>query len=112
METITRATLSALTEYHWPGNVRELENVIERAVILTRGSTLELGEWPPTRAALAPAGPSRRLADVERQHILEVLDATHWRVSGANGAAALLGLKPTTLESRMKRLGIARSRQS
>ena len=90
IETITPATLRALTEYHWPGNVRELENVIERAVIITRGDTLELGEWPPTHAGFAAASPARRLADVERRHILEVLEATRWRVSGANGAAALL----------------------
>ncbi len=100
--------MAALVKYDWPGNIRELENVIERAVILTEGQTLELGDWlsRPTKAPSTSKVPS--LDELQRSHILEVLDLTGGKVSGADGAAAILGLKPTTLESRMKKLGIAR----
>jgi transcriptional regulator with GAF, ATPase, and Fis domain len=102
-------TLAALQAYHWPGNVRELENVIERAVIITDTDTLTLGEWPPpSQSAAPPPTPSATLEDVQRQHILATLEQTNWRVSGEGGAAERLGLKPTTLESRMKKLGIVR----
>lgn len=113
IESIPPDMMHALRGHAWPGNVRELHNVIERAVILSRGGVLELGEWPaaPVRAAGSSEGngttpPSLR--DVERQHIIKMLERTGWRVSGAKGAAAILGLKPTTLESRMKNLGIHR----
>jgi transcriptional regulator with GAF, ATPase, and Fis domain len=108
IEAIPQAALDLLAGYAWPGNVRELENVIERAVILTRGSVLELGGW--RRKADAPAGPSPvpTLDEVQRRHIVEVLELTGWQVSGERGAASLLGLKPTTLEARMKKLGITR----
>ena len=101
--------LERLSAYSWPGNVRELQNVIERAVILSPRGRFVLGD----AASLAPAGgatkkPARTLDEVERQHILEVLEETAWRVSGSRGAARILGLKRTTLESRMKRLGINR----
>ncbi|MGD2216826.1 MAG: sigma 54-interacting transcriptional regulator [Gemmatimonadales bacterium] len=110
IESIPQASMNALMAYDWPGNVRELENVIERAVILTTGSELELGDWLGGSAA---AGPSRiaTLEELERDHITRVLEATGWRVRGDAGAAALLGLKPTTLEARMKRLGIERQRR-
>jgi transcriptional regulator with GAF, ATPase, and Fis domain len=112
--------LRRLTAYPWPGNVRELQNVIERAVILSSRGRLELGELigatlgvatPGAAAATAAesaSGPARRLEAVEREHILSVLERTGWRVSGQRGAAALLGLKRTTLEARMKKLGIQR----
>ncbi len=101
--------LDRLCAYSWPGNVRELQNVVERAVILSPKGRFELGEI----AATAPAGGGakkkpRSLEDVERDHILAVLEETGWRVSGDRGAAKVLGLKRTTLESRMKKLGIAR----
>jgi transcriptional regulator with GAF, ATPase, and Fis domain len=101
--------LDRLCAYSWPGNVRELQNVIERAVILSPKGRFELGDL----AAAAPAGAaakkaSRSLEDVEREHIIAVLEETGWRVSGDRGAAKVLGLKRTTLESRMKKLGIAR----
>ena len=119
IETIPTATLAALTAYDWPGNIRELGNVIERSVIVSRGGVLELGDWistqtPATGAPAAPAGlrplgdPGGTPDEIERARILEVLEATKWRVSGPKGAALRLGLKPTTLESRMKRLGITR----
>ncbi len=108
IETIPHAAIEALKTYPWPGNVRELENVIERAVILTQGSQLELGDWLPKTSA-APVGQSvPTLEELERAHILGVLERTGWRVSGEKGAANLLGLKPTTLEARMKKLGITR----
>lgn len=109
IETIPRATLAALVEYPWPGNVRELENVVERAVILSQGTELELGDWFSRRKRNGP-GPLATLDDVQRGHILKVLEQTGWRVSGAGGAARILGLKPTTLEARMKKLGIRRAR--
>ncbi|UCC71853.1 MAG: sigma 54-interacting transcriptional regulator [Gemmatimonadota bacterium] len=109
IESIPQAAMNALTAYDWPGNVRELENVIERAVILTGGRELEPGDW-----LLASVGPSPSrvptLAELERDHIVRVLEATGWRVRGEGGAAALLGLKPTTLEARMKKLEIERKR--
>jgi formate hydrogenlyase transcriptional activator len=101
--------IERLTSYAWPGNVRELQNVIERAVILSPRGRFVLGDL-----AGGPAvGPDERseartLEDVERRHILGVLEQTGWRVSGDRGAAGILGLKRTTLEARMKKLGIQR----
>jgi transcriptional regulator with GAF, ATPase, and Fis domain len=108
---IPRPTLDALQRHDWPGNVRELRNVIERAMILGHGPTLRI-ELPPTPSAPSADEPAGRLSleEVERQHILAVLTKTCWRVSGQHGAATLLGLKPTTLESRMAKLGIMRKR--
>jgi formate hydrogenlyase transcriptional activator len=109
-------TMQRLVTYPWPGNVRELENVIERAVILSSGAELEVGpEIPsargaPARAAAAvvtaEAADSGSLDEVERSHILDVLRQANGRIEGANGAAARLNLKPSTLRSRMKKLGI------
>ena len=106
--SVPQKVITALQAYHWPGNVRELENVVERAVILSRGTQLELGNWMPSAAAASEAGTIATLADREREHIVETLELTGWRVRGVRGAAALLGLKPTTLEARMKRLDIER----
>ena len=94
-------------QYPWPGNIRELENVIERAVILSPDGRFELGDVLP-RSGEMPTRPLRTVEDVERQHIVEVLEETGWRVSGERGAARILGLKRTTLEARMKKLGILR----
>ena len=103
--------LELLFAYAWPGNVRELENVIERAVIISPGPELRLGSWfAPGGSAKAAPSKSQRLEEKEREHIVSVLDRTGWRVSGDRGAAEILGLKPTTLESRMKKLGISRSK--
>jgi DNA-binding NtrC family response regulator len=108
---IPRPAMEALEQHEWPGNVRELRNVIERAMILSHGPTLriELPSTPkaPTTEELAE---DLSLQEVERRHILAVLRKTRWRVSGQRGAAKLLGLKPTTLESRMSKLGIMRQR--
>ena len=107
IERIPQDGLRALEVYEWPGNVRELQNVVERAVILTRGSSLQLGG---PLGSTAPSAPEQvfNLQELERTHILSVLRRTGWRVSGKQGAAELLGLKRTTLEARMKKLGIQR----
>jgi transcriptional regulator with GAF, ATPase, and Fis domain len=104
-----------LVAYPWPGNVRELENVIERAVILAAGPTLEIGpDVLPINVATmacedrAPEQPAT-LETNEREHILTVLGQTGWVVEGPRGAAKILGLHPNTLRSRMKKLGIRRA---
>ncbi len=126
---IQRETMERLASYAWPGNVRELENVIERAVILSRGNELEVAPGvlpeiapvahaqtaPPRRAPeeKVPALPRPQSIDqVERNHILEVLMRTNWRIEGTEGAAALLNLNPSTLRSRMKKLGVQRNTQA
>ncbi len=111
--SIPAATMTALSQYHWPGNIRELENFIERAVILSRGSNLEvpLGELRD-RAADTPAPSSPPLAtleDAEREHIRRALQDANWLIGGPSGAAARLGMKRTTLQSKMARLGIERA---
>ena len=105
VETIAKSSLQALHQYQWPGNVRELRNVIERAMILTSGTTLKI-DLPGVIAA--PAARLVTLAEAEREHIQRVLQFTGGRIRGAGGAADILGLKPTTLESRMARLGLRR----
>jgi formate hydrogenlyase transcriptional activator len=110
IDRVPAGLMAALTAHAWPGNVRELEHVVERAMIVSDGPELAAPDWLP-RSRL-PSSPAQvaTLVDVERAHILEVLDATGWRVSGTGGAAELLGLRPSTLESRMKKLGIVRRR--
>jgi formate hydrogenlyase transcriptional activator len=107
---IPTSALQAMTEWKWPGNIRELQNFIERAVILTTGECLEvpMEELTPPRAQRASAAKSRSLSlrEVEREAIVEALRKTNGRVSGPQGAAALLGLKRTTLQYRMRLLGI------
>ena len=94
-----------MQRYPWPGNVRELRNVIERAMILSKDATLRI-----TLPEIAASKTYQKgtLEEVERRHIHEVLESTGWRIRGKNGAAELLGLKPTTLDSRIKKLGIQR----
>ncbi len=101
--------MKALQSYHWPGNVRELENIIERALVISRGNKLEIGDWLPRDEMDVRKSKIPTLTELESDHILKVLDLTSWRVSGSGGAAEKLGLKPTTLEARMKKLGIRRS---
>lgn len=108
---IPAKVMDALMAYDWPGNIRELENIIERAMILSNNGSLEFGDWIPSDKIIATnmAGDaSTKLEDVEKEHILEVLNKTGWKVSGEKGAAKILGLKPTTLEVRMKKMGIKR----
>jgi transcriptional regulator with GAF, ATPase, and Fis domain len=120
IEVIAPATLQQLRAYAWPGNIRELENVIERAVILSPATQLEVE--PATLRAPAPAptaGPERvggaaamTMAEHERQHVLAALAQTRWVIDGPRGAAKLLGLHPNTLRSRMKRLGLERPHET
>lgn len=105
---IPKRALNALLAYEWPGNIRELENVIERAVILSPENKLELGDWIPKKTKVSNSVELETLAQFEKKYILEVLNRTSWRVSGEKGAAKILGMKATTLESRMKKLGIKR----
>jgi len=115
IEAIPSESLETLVNYSWPGNIRELRNVVERSVILTSGKRLRI-----PKDALAEAGQSSsessepaqvlRMAEAERRHIIEALNACNWVVGGSKGAAALLGLKRSTLQSRMEKLGIQRAR--
>ena len=113
IESIPAKSLAALTEYSWPGNVRELENFVERGVILSRGPELELplSELKPSNkpAPAAASTGSATLEHAERQHIMRVLSETDWVIGGPTGAAVRLGMKRTTLQSRMKKLGIERA---
>jgi transcriptional regulator with GAF, ATPase, and Fis domain len=133
LDGVSRETMRRLQEYPWPGNVRELENVLERAVILAAGATLEVapdllpakalpasaeeraqaevavGVAAPVAAPQAPSQPLPRLEAVERDHILKVLRHTNWVITGPRGAATVLGLNPSTLRSRIKKLGISRA---
>jgi transcriptional regulator with GAF, ATPase, and Fis domain len=111
IDSIPPAVLEHLTSYPWPGNVRELENVLERAVITSADSTLRLLE--PLTAEPVETGsisPTTMLVDIERAHIVRVLHTSEWRIEGPRGAANLLGLRPSTLRSRMRKLGIVRTR--
>lgn len=108
ISSIAPDVMTALMDYDWPGNIRELENIIERAMILSRGNSLEYGEWIPVEKMPLAKSQSARLGDLEKEHILETLRKTGWKVSGEKGAAKILGLNPTTLEARMKKLGIKR----
>ena len=132
VEYVPSDVMDALVNYSWPGNVRELENLIERAVLLSPGQELQVPitelkasrsnslrkTWPGestgmvfldnSPAALPSAGSPATLEETQRQHILRVLRQTHWRISGSHGAAKLLGIKRTTLQARMRKLGIKR----
>ena len=117
IEKIPSATMAALTAYHYPGNIRELQNMIERGVILSRGRTLDL---PPTELKsstefelsgnihTSAQSNGSTLEAVEREHILRVLRESDWVIGGATGAAARLGINRTTLNNRLRKLGINR----
>ena len=107
VDSIPRDNMLALQRYAWPGNVRELRNVVERAVILGRDPRLVI-DLPKAPKRVASTWPSVRLADIERDHIDAVLEGAGWRIRGRGGAAELLGMKPSTLESRMAKLGLRR----
>jgi PAS domain S-box-containing protein len=124
--TLSRHQAALLKQYNWPGNIRELKNVIERAVILSQGKVLRLDlamanifdatadavETPSDQASGSDILTEQELTDLGRQNTLKALKAADWRVSGPTGAARLLGLKPTTLADRMKKLGISRTERS
>jgi formate hydrogenlyase transcriptional activator len=108
IEAIPDDVMHLLETYDWPGNIRELENVIQRAIILSNGNALSIGDaWLPTPERV-PIGDSVTLIDVERRHIVNVLQKSGWQIEGARGAARVLGMKPSTLRSRMAKLGIVR----
>jgi formate hydrogenlyase transcriptional activator len=130
VEYIPADVMDALVNYSWPGNIRELENLIERAVLLSTGKELRVPiaelkaaaafpgpvgnpEQPGSSMAIAaPPGnssaPIATLEDADRQHILRALRQTNWRIAGPGGAATLLGMKRTTLQARIRKLGIKR----
>lgn len=103
--SISHSSLQMLKNHHWPGNIRELKNVIERAMIITSGTTLRV-DLPRTQKGVASG--IMTLGEIQRKHILEVMELTRWRIRGKNGASEILDLKPTTLEARMAKLGIKR----
>jgi formate hydrogenlyase transcriptional activator len=109
VETIHSETMKVLTQYHWPGNVRELQNVVERAVILSTGPVLKV-PLSDLKTSSKPNDPANggTLEEAQRKHILAALDETNWVLGGTNGAAARLGMKRSTLQFRMRRLGISR----
>jgi formate hydrogenlyase transcriptional activator len=127
VDTIPSETMTTLVRYHWPGNIRELQNVIERAVILSSGSVLRVptdelrlrisakgdgsvlrdsGTETPTAGDSGKGRLRAALNDAERQEIVATLEKTNWKVAGPNGAAALLGMNRSTLQSRMQKLGV------
>ena len=108
IDTIPTETITALCRYNWPGNIRELENLIERAVILTQGTALYVPLAELKQRAGDGIPPPTTLEETEREHILRILRSTKWVIGGPTGAAAQLGMKRTTLQSKMQRLGIAR----
>ncbi|HKB35998.1 MAG TPA: sigma 54-interacting transcriptional regulator, partial [Gemmataceae bacterium] len=110
LDAVGQPTMDRLLAYPWPGNVRELENVLERAVILATGPTLDLD--PDTLSAPGPipaAKPRPSLEAVERDYVLTVLQETNWVIDGPRGAARILGLHPNTLRNRLKKLGLTRA---
>jgi transcriptional regulator with GAF, ATPase, and Fis domain len=124
IETISQETMQYLQNYPWNGNIRELQSVIERAAIVTQGSKLQLADrltvrenkdspknesTPVSTNPLMPTnGDFTTLEDMERRYILTVLEKTHWRIHGKNGAAEILDINPNTLRSRLQKLGIKR----
>jgi formate hydrogenlyase transcriptional activator len=110
IEAVSKDTLNALQEYHWPGNVRELESVIERAVITSQGTALQVVDRFDTfkKTGESPGQEVKALSELEHDHILQVLQKTGWRIEGKNGAATLLSLNPSTLRARMRKDGILR----
>ncbi len=123
IETVSREAMEALQSYSWPGNIRELQSVIERAAIITQGPKLQLaddlgriaGPEPRSETTISAPLPSVNsdghlltMEEVERRHVLNVLEKTRWRIHGKGGAAEVLGLNPNTLRSRLQKLGIQR----
>jgi formate hydrogenlyase transcriptional activator len=111
IESVSKETMAALVSYNWPGNIRELQNLVERGVILSRSPTLEIPLTELKRSTRLPGSQSNSsttLESVERDHILRVLSETRWVIGGPSGAAARLGMNRTTLNHRMRKLGISR----
>jgi len=109
VDRISSEGMARLRAYDWPGNIRELSNVVERAIILSRSGTLDFSEEAfPSSSTTCGREPAVTLEAIERNHIEQVLKQTHGVIHGPNGAAKLLGLNPSTLRSRIKRLGLSK----
>lgn len=109
IDAIPRESMAALQQYAWPGNIRELRNLVERAMIVATSTRLTIPV--PIRASIPAPGAGKRsekLSDVELEHLRRVLESTGWRIRGTDGAAERLGLRPTTLETRLAKLGLRR----
>jgi transcriptional regulator with GAF, ATPase, and Fis domain len=111
ISSISKESMRQLQLYPWPGNIRELRNVIERAVIMATGPRLTVPMPQPGVARVTPTQTALTLKELEIEHIRTALRTANWRVRGRGGAAERLGLKPTTLESRMAKLGVTRPRE-
>ncbi len=111
VDTISVETLDLLVRYPWPGNIRELENLIERAVIISPGPVLRV-PLSEIKSTFEPVADNLTLQAAERDHILKALDATNWVLAGPRGAAARLGMKRTTLQSKMRKLGVRKHQHS
>jgi PAS domain S-box-containing protein len=110
IERVPYDVIKSLQEYHWPGNVRELENIIERSMIISPDSTLHLADkLDISMTTNNETSQSKSLSDMERNHISRILDQTRWKIEGRNGAAEILNLNPSTLRSRIRKLGIIKS---
>jgi formate hydrogenlyase transcriptional activator len=110
LREISRANLQYLMDYDWPGNIRELKNVIERSVILSEGDILRLDWWDKKSSIEVLSEDHHTLQQVEKEHILSVVQKCHWKINGENGAAEVLAMHPNTLRSKMKKLNIERPR--
>jgi len=108
IDAIPVEVMETLVNYSWPGNIRELRNIIERSVILTSGKRLTIPKDDLRETHASTATPVLTMDDAERRHILDALDASSWVVGGPSGAAAMLGMKRSTLQSRMQKLGVVR----
>jgi transcriptional regulator with GAF, ATPase, and Fis domain len=108
---IAPAFIDSARAYDWPGNIRELENVVERAMVMSRGDPLEGTVLPPAASpgSLAPSVVHGTLEEIERAHIRRVLEGAHWVIEGEHGAARMLGLNPSTLRGRLRKLGIRKT---
>ncbi|MEN6317489.1 MAG: sigma 54-interacting transcriptional regulator [Syntrophaceae bacterium] len=108
IKSIPKSTMKSLQDYSWPGNVRELEHIIERAVITSTGPVLHLADQFEQKISESRKEHPKELSEIERQHILKILEQTRWKINGENGAANLLNIHPSTLRFRLKKLGINR----
>ncbi len=108
LKSVSGSTLKVLADYRWPGNIRELENIIERADILSTNEKLNI---PKNLFGIniSPAENYQKLDDIERSHIVQILNETSWKINGEKGAAKILDINPNTLRSRMVKLGIKKT---
>ncbi|HET7219734.1 MAG TPA: sigma 54-interacting transcriptional regulator [Vicinamibacterales bacterium] len=106
IDAVAEVSMAALRRYTWPGNIRELRNVVERAMIVAAGPELSIALPAAAGAAARPV--SQKIADVQKEHIRRIVERCGWRIRGAGGAAEQLGIPPTTLETRMRKLGLSR----